>query len=91
MDVVLSIVLDILFITKHKSDHNVGPNLNIDKLFSVKVSPGSSREAKKDKRHFRIKWVKCNMAGVGWGGGAIYEQEKVDYIFKLTGMVHKYV
>ena len=73
MDVGFSIVLDILFITKHKSDHNVGPNLSIDKLFSVIDRPGHSREAKKTKRHFRIKWVKCNMGG---GGGLYMSRRK---------------
>ena len=40
MDLGFSIVSDILFITKHKGDHNFGPNLNIDKILSVIDSPG---------------------------------------------------
>ena len=40
MDLGLSIVSDFLFITKHKRDHNFGPNLNIDKILSVIYSPG---------------------------------------------------
>ena len=40
-----SIVLDILFITKRKNDHNFGPNLSIDRIHSVLDSPGHSREA----------------------------------------------
>ena len=40
MDLGFSIVSDILFITKHKNDHNFGPNLNIDKILSVIDSPG---------------------------------------------------
>ena len=59
MDLEFSIVSDILFITKHKIDHNFGPNLNIEKILSVLDSPYHSREAKKkSKNHFRIKWVK---------------------------------
>ena len=46
MDLGFSIVSDILFITKHKNDHNFGPNLNIDKILSVLDSPGHSLEAK---------------------------------------------
>ena len=50
MDLGFSIVSDILFITKHKNDHNFGPNLNIDKILSVLDSPGHSREAKKEQK-----------------------------------------
>ena len=39
MDLEFSIVSDILFITKHKIDHNFGPNLNIEKNLSVLDSP----------------------------------------------------
>ena len=46
-DLGVSIVSDILFITKHENDHNFGPNLSIDKFLSVLDSPGHSREAKK--------------------------------------------
>ena len=49
MDLGFSIVSDILFITKHKNDHNFGPNLNIDKILSVLDSPGHSREVKKEQ------------------------------------------
>ena len=50
MDLGFSIVSDILFITKHKNDHNFGPNLNIDKILSVLDSPGHSREVKKEQK-----------------------------------------
>ena len=50
MDLGFSIVLDILFITIHKNDHNFGPNLNIDKILSIIDSPGHSREAKKEQK-----------------------------------------
>ena len=46
----LSIDLDILFITKHINHHNVGPNLNIEKILSVLESPGHPREDRKDKK-----------------------------------------
>ena len=39
MDLEFSIVSDILFITKHKIDHNFGPNLNIENILSVLDSP----------------------------------------------------
>ena len=42
MDFGFSIVSDILFITKHRNDHNFGPNLNIDYIHSVLDSPGHS-------------------------------------------------
>ena len=45
-----SIVSNILFITKHKSDHNFGPNLNIDKILSVIDSLGHFPEAKKEQK-----------------------------------------
>ena len=45
-----SIVSDILFITKHKNDHNFGPNLNIDNILSVLDGPGHSRDAKKEQK-----------------------------------------
>ena len=54
MDLGFSIVSDILLITKHKNDHNFGPNLNIDNILSVLDSPGHSREDKRSKKHFRI-------------------------------------
>ena len=44
MNLGFSIVSYILFITKHKSDNNFGPNLNIDKILSMIDSPGHSRE-----------------------------------------------
>ena len=47
MDLGFSIVSDILFITKHKNDHNLGPNMNIDKNLSVLDSPCHYRVAKK--------------------------------------------
>ena len=50
MDLEFSIVSDILFITKHKIDHNFGPNLNIEKNLSVLDSPYHSREAKKEQK-----------------------------------------
>ena len=50
MDLEFSIVSDILFITKHKIDHNFGPNLNIEKILSVLDSPYHSREAKKEQK-----------------------------------------
>ena len=50
MDLEFSIVSDILFITKHKIDHNFGPNLNIEKIISVLDSPYHSREAKKEQK-----------------------------------------
>ena len=50
MDLEFSIVSDILFITKHKIDHNFGPNLNIEKILSVLDSPYHSREAKKKQK-----------------------------------------
>ena len=50
MDLGLSIVSDILFITKPKNHHNFGPNLNIDKIISVINSPDHSREAKKEQK-----------------------------------------
>ena len=50
MDSGFSIVSDILFITKHKSDHNFGPYLNIDKSLSVIERPGHFREAKKEQK-----------------------------------------
>ena len=50
MDIGFSIVSDILFITKHKNDHNFGPNLNIDKILSVFDSPCHSREVKKEQK-----------------------------------------
>ena len=50
MELGFSIVSDVLFITKHKSDHNFGPNLNIDKILSVIESPGHFREAKKEQK-----------------------------------------
>ena len=46
MDLGFSIVSDILFITKHKNDHNFGPNLNIVKILSVLDNQGIFREAK---------------------------------------------
>ena len=49
MDLGVSIVSDILFITIHEHDHNFGPYLNIDKIISVMDSPGHSREAKKEQ------------------------------------------
>ena len=55
MDLGFSIVSDILFITIHKSDHNFGPNLNIDKILSVLDSPGHSREAKKEQKPLSYK------------------------------------
>ena len=45
-DLGFSIVSDIPFITKHKNDHNFGPNLNIDNILSVLDSLDHSREAK---------------------------------------------
>ena len=50
MDLGFSIVSDILFITKHKSDHIFGPNLNIDKILSVIHSPGHFQKAKKERK-----------------------------------------
>ena len=50
MNLGFSIVSDILFITKYKSDHNFGPNLNIDKILSGIESPGHSQEAKKEQK-----------------------------------------
>ena len=50
MDLRYSIVSDILLITKHKSDHNFGRNLNIDKILLVTDSPSHSREAKKGQK-----------------------------------------
>ena len=50
MDLGFSIVLDILFITNHKSDHNFVPNLNIDKILSVIDSPGQFQEAEKEQK-----------------------------------------
>ena len=50
MDLGFSIVSDILFITKPKSDHNFGPNLNIDKIPSVIDSPSHSQQAKKEQK-----------------------------------------
>ena len=50
MDLGFSIVSDILFITKHKNDHNFAPNLNIDKIISVLDSPGHSQEVKKEQK-----------------------------------------
>ena len=50
MDLGFSLVPDILFIIKHKSDHNFSPNLNIDKILSAINSPGHSREAKKEQK-----------------------------------------
>ena len=50
MDLGFSIVPDILFITKHTSDHNFGSNLNIDKILSVIDSPGHFRGAKKEQK-----------------------------------------
>ena len=50
MDLGFSIVSDILFITKHKSDHKFDPNLNIDKILSVIDSPGHFQEAKKERK-----------------------------------------
>ena len=52
MDLEFTIVSDILFIVKYKSDHNFGPNLNIDKILSVIDSPGHSQEAKNKKSTF---------------------------------------
>ena len=52
MDLRVSIVLDILFITKHENDHNFGPNLSIDNILSVLERPNKS------KHNFHIKWVK---------------------------------
>ena len=49
-DLVFSIVSNIPFITKHKNDHNFGPNLNIDKTLSVLDSLDHSREAKKEQK-----------------------------------------
>ena len=46
MDLGVSIVSDILFITKHKNDHNFDSDLNIDKIHSVLDSPCHSRETK---------------------------------------------
>ena len=54
MDLGFSLVSDILFITKHKNDHNFGPNLNIDKILSVLDSPGHSREPKKSKNQIKL-------------------------------------
>ena len=47
MDLGFSIVTDILFITKHKIDHILGPNSNIDKVLSVL---DSHQEAKKEQK-----------------------------------------
>ena len=58
MDLGVSTVTDILFVTKHKNDHNGGPNLNINKILSVLDSPGNSQKGqKKSKNHFRIMWA----------------------------------
>ena len=68
MDLGFSIVSDIPFITIHKSDHNVGPNLNIDKILSVIDSPGHSREAKKEQKAlshkvgFNVLKILCKMS-----------------------------
>ena len=68
MDLGFSIVSDILFITKHKSDHNVGPNLNIDTILSVIDSPGHSREVKKERKAlshkvgFNVLKILCKMS-----------------------------
>ena len=59
MDLGFSIVSDILFITKHKNDHNFGPNLNIDKILSVIDSPGHPREAKKEKKALSHIFFNC--------------------------------
>ena len=50
MDLEFSIVSDILFITKHKNDHNFGPNLNIEKIRSLLDSPCHPRESKKEQK-----------------------------------------
>ena len=50
MDLEFSMVSDILFITKHKNDHNFGPNLNIEKILSVLDSLCHPREAKKEQK-----------------------------------------
>ena len=50
MNLGFSIVSDILFTTKHKNNHNFGPNLNIEKILSVIDSPGHFKEAKKEQK-----------------------------------------
>ena len=50
VDLGFSIVSDILFITKHKSNHNFGPNWNIDQILSVIDSPGHFQEAKIEQK-----------------------------------------
>ena len=50
MDLEFSIISDILFITKHKINHNFGPNLNIEKILSVLDSPYHSREANEEQK-----------------------------------------
>ena len=50
MDLGFSIVSDILFISKCKSNHNFGPNLNIDKILSAIDSPSHVQEAKNEQK-----------------------------------------
>ena len=72
MDLEFSIVSDILFIRKHKNDHNFGPrsNLDIDKILSVldmsfsrSQNPAGAVDGGLNRRNtnsfFNIQIIKC--------------------------------
>ena len=68
MDLGFSIVSDILFITKHKNDHNFGSNLKIDKILSVLYSPGHPRDVKKEQKALshKVGWLFHSVSVIIW-------------------------
>ena len=87
MDFGLSIGSEILFITKHINHHNFCPNLNIGNL-SVLESPGHPRDAQKDKKHCRIKWIKYMYSTISemFVCGLLHDMTHIETILLYTAL-----